>query len=90
MPWPFKAALAAFLIFAVGATLIGIACITSGFGSITYFAYGLLTAAVGLFGALLFCVICAVIRPAWRRRSLAAGGLALLLSAALLLFARSA
>jgi hypothetical protein len=90
MPWSFKAALAAFVIFVIGAALIVFAHFQSGWATIGYFAYGLLTAGVGSFGALLFSLICAVTRPEWRRPSFIAVALAVLLSVALLLVARAA
>ncbi len=90
MPWSFKAALSAFGIFAVGAALIVFAHFQNRWAAIAYFAYGLLTAGVGSFGALLFSIICAVTRPEWRRQSLIAIALAVLLSVALFLFARVA
>ena len=90
MPWSFKATIAMFVVFAAGALLIGFACFESGWQALGHFAWCLLTAGVGLVGGLLFAVICAATQPAWRRQSLFAGGLALLLLAGLVLFARSA
>ncbi len=90
IPWSFKAVLGAFVIFAIGAALIVLAHFQDRWSAIAYLAYGLLTAAVGSFGALLFSIICAVTRPEWRRRSLIAIALAVLLSIALFLFARVA
>jgi hypothetical protein len=90
MPWSFRSALGAFVIFAVGGALIVFAHFQGGWESITYFAYGLLTAGVGLFGALFFSIICAVTRPEWRRQSLIAIALAILLSVALFLVWRVA
>lgn len=90
MPWSFKAVVAGFVVFAIGAALIVFAHFQSGWAAIAYFAYGLLTAGAGLFGALLFSVICAVIRPEWRKQSWIAIPLAVLLSVALFLFAKVA
>jgi hypothetical protein len=90
MPWSFRVSLAAFGIFAIGAALIVFAHFRGGWDAIAYFAYGLLIAGVGSFGALLFSIICAVTRPEWRRQSLIAIAVALLLSVALFLFARVA
>jgi hypothetical protein len=90
MPWSFKATIAMFVVFAAGAVLIGFACFESGWQALGHFAWGLLTAGVGLVGGLLFSIICAVTKPAWRRQSLFAGALALLLLAGLVLFARAA
>ena len=90
MPWSFKATLVAFAIVALGAALIVFAHFQGGWEAITYFAYGLLTAGAGSFGALLFSMVCGVTRPDWRKQSLIAIGIALLLSVALFLFARVA
>ena len=90
MPSSFKAALAAFVIFGLGAALIVFAHFQGGWEAITYFAYGLLTAGAGLFGALVFSIICAVIRPEWRRPSLIAIALAVSLAGALFLVWRAA
>lgn len=90
MPWSFKVAIAFFVVFTVGALLIGFACFEGGWQSLDHFVWGFLTAGAGLIGALLFSVICAVTRPKWRTRSLVAGALAILLFAGLLLFARVA
>ena len=90
MPWSFKATLAAFAIFALGAALIVFAHFRGGWEAITYFAYGLVTAGMGLFGALFFSIICAVTRPEWRRQSLIAIALAVLLSVALFLVWKAA
>jgi hypothetical protein len=90
MPWSFKATIAMFVVFAAGAVLIGFACFESGWQALGHFAWGLLTAGVGLVGGLLFSIICAVTQPTWRRQSLFAGALALLLLAGLVLFARAA
>ena len=90
MPRSFKATLAAFAIFALGAALIVFAHFQGGWEAITYFAYGLLTAGVSLFGALFFSIICAVTRPEWHISSLIAVALAVLLSVALFLVWRAA
>jgi hypothetical protein len=90
MPWSFKAVLGAFLVFAIGAALIVFAHFQNRWAAVAYFAYGLLTAAAGLFGALLFSIICAVTRPEWRRQSVIAIAIAVLLSVALFLFAKVA
>jgi hypothetical protein len=89
MPWSFKATIAAFVIFIVGGSLIGFACVEGGWQSLGHFAWGVLIAGVGLIGALLFSIVCAATQPAWRRHSLIAGALAVLLFAGLLLFAKS-
>ncbi len=90
MPWSLKAAIAAFVIFALGALLIAFACNESGWQSIGHFVWGLLTAGVGLVGGLLFSIICAVTEPTWRRPSLVLCVVSALLLIGLLLFAKAA
>ena len=90
MPWSFKATIAMFGIASLGAFLIAFACLESGWESIGHFAWGLLTTGVGLAGALVFSVICAVKEPTWRKQSLVLCGLALFLSLGLFLFAKAA
>jgi len=90
MPWSFKATIAMFVVFAAGALLIGFACFESGWQALGHFAWCLLTAGVGLVGGLLFAIICAATQPEWRRVSLFAGTVALLLFAGLLFFAKAA
>jgi len=90
MPWSFKATIAMFVVFAAGAVLIGFACFKSGWEALRYFSWGLFTVGVGLVGGLLFAIICAITQPAWRKQSLFAGAVALLLLAGLVLFARAA
>jgi hypothetical protein len=90
MPWYFKATIAMFVIFALGALLIAFACFESGWESLRHFVWGLLTAGAGPIGALLFSIICAVTQPKWRKLSLVAGVLAILLFLGLLLFAKAA
>jgi hypothetical protein len=90
MPWSFKATIAMFVIFALGALLIAFACFESGWEALQHFVWGLLTADAGLIGALLFSIICAVTQPKWQKPSLVAGVLAILLFLGLLLFAKAA
>ncbi len=90
MPWLLKAALAGFGVFAIGAALIVIAHFAGRWESIAYLAYGLLISGAGLLGVLLFSLACAVTRSPWRRHSLLAIVIAVLLSVALFLFARAA
>ena len=90
IPWLFKAGLAAFVIFAIGAALIVFSHFQGRWESIMYLACGLLISGVGLFGVLLFSIIAAVTRPDWRELSLTAVAIAILLAAALFLFARAA
>jgi hypothetical protein len=90
MPWSFKATIVMSVVFGAGAGLIGFACFESGWQALGHFVWGLLTAGSGLVGGLLFSIICATTQPAWRRQSLFAGAVALLLLAGLVLFARTA
>jgi uncharacterized membrane protein len=90
MPWSFKAAIAMFIVFALGAGLITFACVESGWEALRHFAWGLFTAAAGLIAGFIFSVICALTQPEWRRASIFASAASILLFGALLLFARSA
>jgi peptidoglycan/LPS O-acetylase OafA/YrhL len=90
MPWSFKAVIAAFVVFVVGALVIAFACNETGWQSIGHFAWGLLTAVVGLVGGILFSIICATTEPTWRRSSLVLGVVSILLLIGLLLFAKAA
>ena len=90
MPWSFKAVVAAFGVAAIGGTLIFFACVVGRWESISYFVYGLIISAIGLFGALLFSIVCAATRPTWRKRSLFTVGLSILLAFGLFFFAKTA
>ena|SRR5581483_2100961 len=78
MPWSFKVTIAAFVIFGVGSSLIGFACVEGGWGSLGHFAWGLVIAGAGLIGALIFSIVCAITQLEWRTRSLMTGALAIL------------
>ncbi|HEU0209668.1 MAG TPA: hypothetical protein VFQ78_11905 [Candidatus Udaeobacter sp.] len=90
MPWSFKATIAAFFIFGLGSSLIGFACLESGWETLRHFAWGLGIAGAGLVGALIFSIVCAATQLAWRTRSLITGALAILLICGLIFFAKAA
>jgi hypothetical protein len=90
MPLSFQVTLAGFGIFVIGAALIVFAHFHGGWEAITFFACGLLTAAVGSFGALAFSILCTVTHPEWRRESVIAILLAVSLAVTLFLVARVA
>ncbi|MCB1090773.1 MAG: hypothetical protein KDL87_04535 [Verrucomicrobiae bacterium] len=71
MPWSFKAVLGSYGIVAIGAGLMVAARMVGRWESIALLAYGLIIAAAGLAGVLLFAGIGAATKtagPAWRRR----------------------
>ena len=90
MPWSFKAVIILSAVSLIGASLMAFAGFETGWQSLSHFAYGTLTAGVGLAGALLFSIICAVTSANWRRRSMVAAVVAALLLGGLFLFARTA
>lgn len=90
MPWSLRAALAMFIVFVLGALLIAFACVEGGWEALRHFAWGLLTATIGLIAGFIFSVVCAVTQPEWRKASIVACIASTVLLGALLLFARSA
>jgi len=90
VPWTYKAAITGLVVFLAGAGLLVAACVTRGWEALGLFAWGVLLAASGLLGALIFSVVCAAQAPTWRTRALltSAGTLAVLV--ALYFFWRSA
>ena len=90
MPWSFKTTIAMFVGAGLGALLITFACLESGWASITHFAWGLGITGIGLVGALLFSIVCAVTEPIWRKRSILLLAVAIFLLIGLIAFARVA
>ncbi len=90
MPWILRFAMASPFVFAIGAAMIAWACMSTGWETLTWFAWGCVTAGVGLIGSSLLCMLSAVIQPGWRRFALALMTVSVLLFIALLIFAKFA
>jgi len=90
MPWLLRFAIGSLVVFVIGALMIAWACMSTGWETLSWFAWGCLTAGIGLIGSSLFSVVSAVIHRAWRRFSLALMSVSVLLFLALLIFAKFA
>jgi len=77
-------------VFVIGALMIAWACMSTGWETLSRFAYGCVTAGSGLIGSALLAMLGAVIHKGWRRFSLALMSASVLLLLALLIFARFA
>jgi len=83
-------AIGAFFVFVIGAVMIAWACMSTGWETLSWFAWGCVTAGAGLVGSALLAMLSAVIHKGWRRFSLAVMGASVLLFLALLIFAKFA
>jgi hypothetical protein len=90
MPWLLRFAIGSLLIFLIGAAIIVWACVSTGWETLGRFAYGSLTAGVGLIGSALFSLMSAAIHQRWRKFSLVLLSASVLLFLLLLVFARFA
>ena len=90
MPWILRFAIGSLFIFVIGAVMIAWACMSTGWETLTWFAWGCVTGGAGLIGSALLAMLSAVIHPAWRRFSLAFMTASVLLFLALLIFAKFA
>ena len=90
MPWILRLAIGAFLVFVIGAMMIAWACMSTGWETLTRFAWGCVTAGAGLIGSALLSMLSALIHQAWRRFSFGLMSLSALLFLALLIFAKFA
>jgi hypothetical protein len=90
MPWILRFAIGSLLVFIIGAAMIAWACVSTGWETLTRFAWGCVTAGVGLIGTALLTMLSAVIYQGWRRFSLALMSVSVLLFLALLIFAKFA
>ncbi len=90
MPWILRFAIGSFLVFLIGGMMIAWACMSTGWETLSRFAWGCVTAGAGLIGSALLSMLSAVIHQAWRRFSLGLMGLSALLFLALLIFAKFA
>jgi hypothetical protein len=90
MPWLLRFAIGSLFVFVIGAVMIAWACMSTGWETLSRFAWGLLVAGAGLIGSALLSLTSAVIHPRWRRFSLVLMSASVLLFLLLLVFARFA
>jgi hypothetical protein len=90
MPWILRFAIGSLFVFMIGAVMIAWACISTGWETLSRFAWGCVTAGAGLIGSAVLAMLNAVIRQGWRRVSLVLMSASVLLFIALLIFAKFA
>jgi hypothetical protein len=90
MPWILRFAISSLLVFFIGAVMIVWACMSTGWETLSQFAWGCVTAGAGLVGSALLAMFSAVIHQRWRRFSLALVSASVLLFLALVIFAKFA
>ena len=90
MPWLLRFALGFLFVFVIGAAMIAWACMSTGWETLSRFAWGCLTAGAGLIGTAFFAMLSAIIQQSWRRFSLALMIVSVLLFLGLLIFAKFA
>jgi hypothetical protein len=83
-------AIGSLFVFVIGAVMIAWACLTTGWETLTWFAWGSVTAGAGLIGTALLAMLSAVIHQGWRRFSLVLMTASVLLFVLLLVFAKFA
>jgi hypothetical protein len=90
MPLILRFAIGSLFVFVIGAVMIAWACMSTGWETLSRFAWGSLTAGAGLIGSALFSMLTAVIHQGRRRFSLALMSASVLLFLTLLVFAKFA
>jgi hypothetical protein len=90
MPWILRLAIGSLSVFVVGAVMIAWACMSTGWETLSRFAWGCVTAGAGLIATALLAVLSAIIHKSWRRFSLALIIVSVLLFLGLLIFAKFA
>jgi hypothetical protein len=90
MPWLLRFAIGSLFAFVIGAVMIAWACMSTGWETLSWFAWGSVTAGAGLIGTALLAMLSAVIHQGWRRFSLALMSASVLLFLVLLIFAKFA
>ena len=90
MPWTLRFAIGSLFVFVIGAGMITWACMSTGWETLSRFAWGWVTAGAGLIGSALLAMLSAIIHQGWRRFSLALMSVSVLLFLALLIFAKFA
>jgi hypothetical protein len=90
MPWILRLAIGSLFIFVVGAVMIAWACMSSGWETLSRFAWGCVTAGAGLIVSALLAMLSALIHRGWRRFSLTLVSTSVFLFLVLLIFAKFA
>ena len=90
MPWILRFAIGSLFVFVIGAVMIAWACMSTGWETLSRFAWGCVTAGAGLIVTALLATLSAVIHKAWRKFSLGLVSASILLFLALLIFAKFA
>ncbi len=90
MPWILRFAIGSLFVFVIGAVMIAWACMSTGWETLSRFAWGSLTAGAGLIATAFLAMLSAVIHQGWRKFSLALMTASVLLFLALLIFAKFA
>jgi hypothetical protein len=90
MPWILRFAIGSLFVFVIGASMIARACVSTGWETLSWFAWGCVTAGGGLIVSAMFAMVSAVIHKGWRRFSLGLVCASILLFLALLIFAKVA
>ena len=90
MPWILRFAIGSLFVFVIGAAMIAWACMSTGWETLGWLAWGCVMAGAGLIGTALLAMVSAVIHQGWRRFSLALMTASVLLFLALLIFAKFA
>jgi ABC-type multidrug transport system permease subunit len=90
MPWLLRFAIGSLFVFVTGAVMIAWACMSTGWETLSWFAWGSVTAGTGLIGTALLSMLSAVIHKGWRRFSVALMSASVFLFLVLLFFAKFA
>ena len=90
MPWILRLAIGSLSVFVVGTVMIAWACMSTGWETLSRFAWGCVTAGAGLIATALLAILSAIIHKSWRRFSLALMIVSVLLFLGLLIFAKFA
>jgi hypothetical protein len=90
MRWILRFVIGSLFVFVIGAVMIAWACMSTGWETLSWFAWGCVTAGAGLIGAALLPMVSAVIYQGWRRFSLALMSASVFLFLLLLIFAKFA
>ena len=90
MPWILRFAIGSLFVFVVGAVMIAWACMSTGWETLSRFAWGCVTAGAGLIGSAVLSMLSVVNHQGWRRFSLVLMSASVLLFLGLLIFAKFA